>query len=72
MSRTPVTYGRKEVAAILAQLRQDTPPTCPRCGVDLVEADSTPSKDITVFEAYCPKCMHCLFLRRDQVDQDDG
>jgi hypothetical protein len=25
-----------------------------------------------VFEAYCPECLHCLFLRLDLADHDDG
>lgn len=70
MSRTPVTYGRQEVAAILAQLRQEIHPTCPRCEVELVEPDPSPTKDLRVFEAYCPKCLHCLFLRRDLAEPD--
>ena len=70
MSHTPVTYGRQEVAAILAQLRQEIQPTCPTCKVDLVEPDPQPTKDLRVFEAYCPKCLHCLFLRRDLAEPD--
>ncbi len=70
MSHTPVTYGRQEVAAILAQLRKEIQPTCPRCKVDLVEPDPQPTKDLRVFEAYCPKCLHCLFLRRDLAEPD--
>ena len=72
MSHTPVTYGRQEVAAILAQLRQEVPPTCPRCDVELVQPDPEPANDLKVFEAYCPKCLHCLFLRRDVAEPDSG
>lgn len=70
MSHTPVTYGREEVAAILAQLRQKVRPTCPRCEVELVEPDPPPGNDTKVFEAYCPKCLHCLFMRRDLTEPD--
>lgn len=72
MSHTPVTYGRQEVAAILVQLRQKVHPTCPRCDIELVEPDPPPTRDMRVFEAYCPKCLHCLFLRLDLADHDDG
>lgn len=72
MSHTPVTYGRQEVAAILAELRQEIHPTCPRCEVELVEANPPSTKDTRVFEAYCPKCLHCLFLRRDLAEPDHG
>lgn len=72
MSHTPVTYGRQEVAAILAQLRLGVCPTCPRCNVELVEPDPQSSNDMKVFEAYCPECLHCLFLRRDIAEPDHG
>lgn len=72
MSHTPVTYGRKEVAAIVAQLRSNVPPTCPRCEVELEEAEPKATGGIAVFEACCPRCLHCLFLRRDQIEPAGG
>ena len=61
---TPVTYSAPEVTAIRAQIAAGDPPTCPRCGVHLVEADA-PNPDVRIlFEAYCPRCRHCLFLRQ--------
>ncbi len=72
MSDTPVTYGRTEVNAIKAQLRRGEPPTCPRCEVDLVEVDPNPARDLNIFEAFCPTCRHCLFMRRDSVEPAGG
>ena len=59
---TPVTYGAPEVAAIRAQISAGVPPTCPRCNVELKEAEPQNPDVLILFEAYCPRCHHCLFL----------
>ena len=62
---TPVTFSAPEVTSIRAQIDAGDPPMCPRCGVPLVEVDASNPNTLVLFEAYCPRCRHCLFLWHD-------
>ncbi len=61
---TPVTFSAPDVTLIRAQIAAGDPPTCPRCRIPLVEADASNPDILVLFEAYCPNCRHCLFMRQ--------
>ena len=64
---TPVTYSAPEVTAIRAQIAAGDPPLCPRCVVPLQEVEGPSASKVLLFEAYCPQCRHCLFLRHEDT-----
>ncbi len=58
---TDAPYSAQESDAIIADLRAERAPTCPRCGGVLEKGESTTSSHFSVFIVRCPTCRRALF-----------
>ena len=62
--RHPIGHS---IFEIRAQIAAGDPPLCPRCVVPLQEVEGPSASKVLLFEAYCPQCRHCLFLRHEDT-----